>query len=238
MRRIIDSQMNLLCYSLSNVVELIHPAKFLFNAGATPTAWNKKMLQDEHFKVLYYEEDGHKVFPALSTPLRGGVAITYRDSLSKFGAIKAFNKYPEVNAVLNRVTNKPDFISLMDIVYSRTSYRLTDKMHEDHPDAITKVSKGHAYDMSSNIFNLLPEIFFDLKPNDGKDYIQILGRIDKKRVYKFIQREYVKETDNLDYYKLYVAQANGSGEFGETMSEPVVAKPGVGATETFLSNIY
>ena len=41
--------------------------------------------------------------------------------------------------------------------------------------------------------------------------------------------------DNLDFYKVYVAQANGSGEFGEIMSEPLVEKPGVGATETFLS---
>lgn len=32
-------------------VELIHPARFLFNAGSTPKAWNKKMLEDPHFKV-------------------------------------------------------------------------------------------------------------------------------------------------------------------------------------------
>ena len=41
-------------------VELVHPARFLFNAGSTPKAWNEKMLKDEHFKVLHYEEDGHK----------------------------------------------------------------------------------------------------------------------------------------------------------------------------------
>ncbi|MCD8048575.1 MAG: restriction endonuclease, partial [Clostridia bacterium] len=40
---------------------------------------------------------------------------------------------------------------------------------------------------------------------------------------------------NLDYYKVYIAQANGSGEFGETISEPAVESPGVGSTETFLS---
>ena len=62
------------CYSVADAVELIHPARFLFDAGSTPKAWNEKMLNDEHFKVLSYEEDGHKIFPTLSTPLRGGVA--------------------------------------------------------------------------------------------------------------------------------------------------------------------
>lgn len=30
--------------NIGGVVELIHPARFLFNAGSTPKAWNKKML--------------------------------------------------------------------------------------------------------------------------------------------------------------------------------------------------
>lgn len=223
------------CYTIGDRVELIHPARFLFNAGSTPKAWNEKMLQDEHFKVLFYEEDGLKVFPSLSTPLRGGVAITYRDAYRSFGAIQTFSKFAEINSILHKVIGKSDFQSLMDIVYSRTSYRLTDKMHEEHPDAIGRLSKGHAYDMSSNILQRLPEIFLDDKPDDGKKYVQILGRDGNKRVYKFIRRDYVKKTENLDFYKLYVAQANGSGEFGETMSEPVVEGPGVGATETFIS---
>ena len=48
-------------YEVADKVELIHPARFLFNAGSTP-AWNQKMLSDEHFKVLYYEQDSSKVF--------------------------------------------------------------------------------------------------------------------------------------------------------------------------------
>ena len=133
----------------------------------------------------------------------------------------------------------------MDIVYSRTAYRLTDAMHKDYPEAryrkgengknLGLLSKGHDYDMSSNIMSLIPAIFYDEKPDDGNDYIQILGRVNNKRIYKYIRRDYVKNVDNADFYKVYVAQANGSGEFGEIMSEPLVEKPGVGATETFLS---
>ena len=233
------------CYSVADAVELIHPARFLFDAGSTPKAWNEKMLNDEHFKVLSYEEDGHKIFPTLSTPLRGGVAITYRNANKDFGAIQAFTKYPEVNDILHKVIYAESFQSLMDIVYSRTAYRLTEEMHKDHPEARYKegengknvglLSKGHDYDMSSNIMSLIPAIFHDKEPKDGKKYIQILGRVSNKRIYKYIRRDYVKDVENLDFYKVFVAQANGSGEFGEVMSEPVIEKPGVGATETFLS---
>ena len=232
-------------FEVSKKVELIHPARFLFNAGSTPKGWNEKMLNDKHFKVLYYEEDGHKIFPALSTPLRGGVAISYRDAEKDYGAILAFTKYPEVNDILHKVIYGSSFKSIMDIVYSRTAYRLTEVMHLDHPEARYKedengkniglLSKGHDYDMSSNIMNLIPAIFYDEKPNDERDYIEILGRVSNKRIYKYIRRDYVKNVDNLDFYKVYVAQANGSGEFGEAMSEPVVEGPGVGSTETFLS---
>lgn len=62
-------------FEIGGKVELIHPARFLFDAGSTPKAWNKKMLNDEHFKVLHYEQDSKKVFP--NTDIKGGVAVTY-----------------------------------------------------------------------------------------------------------------------------------------------------------------
>ena len=41
-------------YEVADKVELIHPARFLFNAGSTPKQWNEKMLQDKHLKVMFY----------------------------------------------------------------------------------------------------------------------------------------------------------------------------------------
>ena len=61
-------------YEVANVVELIHPARFLFNAGSTPKAWNQKILNDAHFKILHYEADASKIFP--NTDIKGGVAIS------------------------------------------------------------------------------------------------------------------------------------------------------------------
>ena len=179
-------------------------------------------------------EYGHKVFPGLSTPLKGGVAITYRDSRKSFGAIRAYTKHSQVNAILHKVLNSYHFSSLIQIVYSRTSYRLTEEMHKDHPEARYKedengnnigiLSKSHDYDMSSNIMELLPFIFFEEKPEDGKEYIIILGRSDNKRVYKFIRKDYVSTAENFNYYKVYINQANGNGEFGEKLSEPIIEK--------------
>ena len=34
---------------------------------------------------------------------------------------------------------------------------------------------------------------------------------------------------------MFVAQANGSGLFGEVLSPPIIAEPNLGHTETFLS---
>ena len=39
-------------YKIADIVELITPARFLFNAGRTHKQWNQKILNDEYFKVL------------------------------------------------------------------------------------------------------------------------------------------------------------------------------------------
>jgi hypothetical protein len=49
-------------YSVGEIVELITPARFLNQAGATPKAWNRKMLDSDKIKVLFYSEDSSKIF--------------------------------------------------------------------------------------------------------------------------------------------------------------------------------
>ena len=65
-------------YKIADAVEMITPARFLFNAGYTPKAWNEKMLNDEHFKIGYYEMDSSQIFS--NTDIKGGIAISYRDN--------------------------------------------------------------------------------------------------------------------------------------------------------------
>ena len=226
-------------YTIGEAVELIHPGRFLFNAGSTPKAWNQKMLEDTHFKILFYEPDTKKVFP--NAFITGGIAISYHNEKQDYGAIGVFTVFSELNTILHKVTNHKSFDSIEPIVITRTIYRLTDKMHQDHPEAISQLSSGHAYDMSSNIFERLPQIFYNQPPEDGYDYICMLGRIGTERTYKYIRRDYVKKVDNLDKYKIVLARADGAaGTIGNPIpariiGQPIVEHPGTGTTESFLS---
>ena len=224
-------------FKLSSRVELIHPARFLFRAGDTPKVWNEKMLSDDHYKVLYYNENGHEVFPSLSVPLRGGVAISYRDENQFFGAILSFTPHLPMIGIVHKVKNnfQYPFKSLYDITYSRTTCRLTDEMHADFPLAIKKLSKGHAYDMSSNIFSRIPEVFKDSKEEINEPAVSIFGRLNGVRLYKYCPRRYINNVPNLEFFKVFVPQASGNGLFGEILGEPVVEGPDVASTETFIS---
>ena len=228
-----------LSYRLADLVTLITPARFLFKAGSTPKAWNEKMLKDEHLKIVKYEPNSANIFP--QTDIKGGIAITLRNKQQKFIPINdkyapagIFIPFEELNSIMHKVTAK-SFSSFSNIIYGRNIYRFTDKMHKDYPNAINKLSKGHAYDISSNIFTRLPEIFSDEKPKDGHNYVKILGRENNQRVYKYLRADYICPTENLYKYKVFVPKANGSGALGEVLSTPILGKPILGSTETFIS---
>lgn len=219
-------------YKIADCVELIHPARFLFNAGSTPKAWNEKMLNDEHLKVLYYKANSSEVFA--NTDIKGGVAITYRDSKQNFGAIEHFIVFDELRGIANKV-NATAHQSLSSIIYASESYRFTDLMHKENPNIEGLLSKGHKYDFKTSVLeNLDNAIFFSKKPNDG-DYVQILGLVKGNRTAKWIKKEYVKAPDNFTAYKVFVPAANGSGALGEVLSTPLIGQPLIGHTQTFIS---
>ncbi len=226
-------------YAVADRVELITPARFLFDAGSTPKSWNKRMLSNPHIKILFYESDTKKVFP--SAFITGGVAVSYYDAQSDFGAIGVFTPYTLLNSILHKTVSHPSFEGMDSIVISRTAYRFTDVMHQEHPEAISQLSNGHAYDMSSNIFERLPQVFFDEVPNDNRQYIRIFGKIGNTRVYKFVRADYVRKVSNLHKYKIVMARADGaSGTIGNPipariMGNPHLEEPHTGNTETFLS---
>ncbi len=87
--------------------------------------------------------------------------------------------------------------------------------------------------MTTNIFEKLPEIFTDDKPEC--ESIQLIGRLNNERVIKFVPKKYIKGPGNLDKYKVILPKANGSGAIGEVLSTPLVGTPLVGHTQTFIS---
>ena len=221
------------CYEIADKVEMIHPARFLFNAGSTPKAWNEKMLNDPHLTVLHYEADSAKIFQ--NTDIKGGVVITYHDDKKDYGAIEHFIVFDELRNIVRKV-GKIKSASLSSVIYAAESYRFTEKMHRDNPEVESLLSKGHKYDFKSNVLSKLDGlIFFAEKPSDGTEYIKILGLDGSKRCEKWIKSEYVRVPDNFHSYKVFLSKANGSGAFGEALSAPVVAKPDMGHTQTFMS---
>ncbi|MDO4679777.1 MAG: Eco57I restriction-modification methylase domain-containing protein [Aerococcus sp.] len=222
-------------YEIGDIVEMIHPGRFLFNAGSTPKAWNKKMLNDEHLKVLFYEQDSSKVFQ--NTDIKGGVAVTYHDLNQEFDSISVFTPFEELHNIMQKVGLREDFQSFSGIIYAPENYKFTDKMHEDYPTAESRLSKGHKYDLKSNVFDKLDDIFLDDVPKNEvqNDYIKIYGLKNKKRVFQFIKKEYIRNNTNLMSWKVFVPKANGSGAIGEVLSTPLIGEPLIGNTQTFIS---
>ena len=216
-------------FKIANRVELIHPARFLFNAGSTPKAWNKKMLADEHFKVLYYEQDSSKVFA--NTDIKGGVAITYRDSDNVFGAIETFTSFPELNSIMRKV-NTPLDDNLSNIVYTQNRFNLTN-LFEDFPGTVSGIgSNGKDSRFEKNIFQKVCQVF---STNEISNAIKVLGIIDNKRVWRYISLRYVDQNhENLMKYKVLVPTSNGSGAIGEVLSTPLIGSPLIGYTRSFI----
>ena len=211
-------------YELANAVELITPARFLFNAGYTPKEWNEKMLNDVHFKVLMYEPDCAKIFP--NTDIKGGLAISYRNNNKQYGTIGVFTKYTELNTILKKVRGIAKCY-MESIISSPLSYKVSNLMIQENPNLTGR--------LRSSAFTNLADIFFEEKPNDKKEYITLIGLLDGKRVKRYVRNDYIKDiSGTLHKFTLLLAKANGAGQFGETLSSPVIAEPGVGYTQTFI----
>ena len=217
---------------------LIHPARFLFNAGKTPKEWNETILNDDHIKVVDYWADSTDVFPNVS--VMGGIAITFWDKNSNLGKIGFFSAYNELQSIINKVAGL-EFVSFSELIYPRTLYKLTETLYIENVWANERPSKGHRYDVGSNVFEMLKELFFNEKPdNDTDEYAQIYGRVNNSRGVKWIKRSYLKVPDNYDYYKIIIPEANGSGAIGEVVptpiiGQPIIGQPTMGHTDTFLS---
>ncbi|MFV8805597.1 Eco57I restriction-modification methylase domain-containing protein [Aerococcus urinaeequi] len=218
-------------YKLADKVIMIHPARFLFNAGSTPKAWNEKMLSDPHLKVLHYTENSREIFD--NTDIKGGIAVTLRDKNKEFGEIGVFIKIPELDSIYRKIS-KHESTSMSDLIHTKDSYRFTQDLHDDFPNAKEKLSKSHEFDVASNIFEKLPEVFSE-ESKDKINYVAIHGRKNNERTSMYIKRNYIKEHPNLNYYKVLMPGANGSGEFGEAITMPFVAGPGEGHTATYIS---
>lgn len=216
-------------YAVSDKVELITPARFLFDAGQTPKAWNKRMLENEHFKVLYYEPNASKIF--VNTEIKGGVAITINDKSKNYGAVRVFTAFEALNDIVRKVTKRTSQF-LDSVISSRGNYRTTENFKAAFPDSISRLGKGTGNMIASNFFEKIPECYSS-KANPG--YIGMLSRVNNTRTVCYIKREYILPNIFLDCYNVACPKSNGNGVFGEILTSTEILPPNEGATDTFIS---
>lgn len=226
-------------YKVAERVELITPARFLFNAGQarqTNAAWIEEMLSDKHLKVLEYEPDATKVFAA--TDIKGGVAVTIRNESKDYGAIHVFTAYPELNSIVAKVLDLEGAAPRLDSIFgSQRLYKLSDAFFNEFgndENVQNNMSSGTRTKIVSSFVEKMPHVFIGRdKPN--KDEVRFLSRIGGKREWRCVKRAFLKDNDYIDAYKLYIPEANNSGVFGETLSDVVVGRPGEATSDTFLN---
>ena len=208
-------------YNIGSIVELITPARFLFNAGGTPKTWNQKMLNDPHLKVTTYIGDSTKIFNGVE--IAAGVVVTLHDFNKDFGAIKIFTAFPALNAIRQKAAPTIKVNQVSEYMFIQNKFDL-DALYADHPEYKNIIgSNGSDKRFRNNIFDKIDA--FTVKPT-SPDNIKVLGLINNKRVWRYIDRKYVDLTHpNLFKYKVLVPESNGTGLVDNNVSTQVIGKP-------------
>lgn len=216
---------------------LITPARFLFNAGYTPKAWNEKMLSDPHLTVPVYVPNSDRVFPG--TNIVGGIAVTYRDEDHIGAPIETFTSFPELNSILHKVASVQGD-TLASSISSSRSYRYTDKMHADHPTLAGTMSAGEHYKINTRTFEQLSVLYSANQPSDGLPYVRVLGLVGKARAYRWIRSDYITGPTSFKKFKVVAPASRGHlGNLGSApalvVGEPLVGEPDIATTQTFIT---
>lgn len=219
-------------FKLSPIVSLITPGRYLFKAGQTPAEWMDRMLADPHFKVVDYFQKSNEVFPTVD--IKGGVAIGLRNANKEFGAIGFFSEFPQLVSIMDKVRIHKDFVrgAFSETVSSQGIYRFSDLALTEVPRIYEVQGKGTAAKITSNAFENLTEIFVDSEDKLSDKGVQIMGRIKGSRETRWINAKYLQPCDFLNYYNVFVPEANGTGAIGEVLSTPVIGVPVIGHTDT------
>lgn len=197
-------------------ISLIHPARFLFNAGATPKEWNKQMLNDPHLSVPMYEPASQKVFSGVD--IKGGICITLWDKNQTDGGLGGqFIAFEELRSVLK----KTDKNSIDQIMYPQTKTNVP--LDTKFPTEVR---------LRPNYFDKFPDIFVTNK--DAEHPVKIVG-LEKgnKRSERFVKRDIINDP-NLESWKVFLPKSNGSGALGEVVSTPLTGEPLTGCTGSFV----
>jgi len=199
-------------------VTLIHPARFLFNAGATPKEWNKQMLNDPHLSLSLYEPNSQKIFSGVD--IKGGICITFWNTKNPSGGLGgSFVAHEGLLSILAKI-EKGGFD---EIVGPRGETKLTIALDKKYTKDLR---------VAPNYFEKFPKIFKITK--DANHSLKIIGlESGNKRAVRYADPNIITDP-KLKKWKVFMPKAIGSGDFGEPLSELLVGEPNTGCTYTFL----
>jgi hypothetical protein len=199
-------------------ISMIHPARFLFDAGATPKEWNKKMLNDPKLSIALYEPDSQKIFSGVD--IKGGVCVTFWNTNLVDGGL---NGVFIVHELLRSILEKTKPGGFDRIVGPRGETKLTISLDSKYPNDLR---------IAPNYFDRFKETF--IKSSDSKHNIKIVG-LEKgnRRTERFVDSNLIRDP-KLNNWKVLLPKSNGAGLFGEIMSSPLIGEPLTGCTYSFL----
>lgn len=222
----------------NEAINLVIPARWLSGAGKGLNKFTKDMLNNKHIRTIDIYTDERALFE--NTVIKGGVLyMTYdhnyegdckisitdsngnkteRNGSLNLGDLDIFVPYKEIISIYNKIQTKTNIEknNLSNIVSTQKPFGI-------RTDAFYNPEK---YNLNKQIFN----------NRKSKDDIEILGLENKKRVKKYLPKDFnfSKGNDLVDGWKLFVPAVSKSGKFGESASKNEIGKPNEVCTETFL----
>ena len=243
---------------LSDIYTFITPARFLFNAGLTPSDWNKKMLSDEHLKVVYFTKDSSKCFPNVN--INGGVTIMYRNEKEIFEPIGDFIPDDILRGIASKFEEDAQNNLPCIMFGGRSDLKFNDYFLQTYPNTpkdrlsfiqkkrpnVTELGPNEEYELKSSTLEALSYVFKeDIDDNEKGRYFHLLGLVNSKRAWRYIEKQFMTprypNKNNIEYFKVIIAESDGAaGQIGKPVPAqicgiPIVGMPGDSATATFMS---
>ena len=187
-------------YEVGTKAVLITPARFLFNAGFTPKAWNEKMLADQHLTVPHYVPNSDDCSPART--IKGGIAVTYRDAdharphRHLHEVPRAQHDPAQGRASQERPSSRVGHHELTLIPLHRQACTRTTPKHSRCD------RQGNAALVNTNAFEQFSFLFSRDPTRRRHEYVRVLGVIKNKRYRRWIRSDYITGPESFDKYKV------------------------------------
>lgn len=214
-------------------ISMIMPSRWM-TGGKGLDDFRTAFISDKHIRVLNDFPNGKDCFP--NNDIKGGVCffLWKRDEEGKCYIVKHDNGTISQSERYLKEGNADIFIrddKLVGILNKVVAYK---------GGSFSKiVSPRKPYGLSGDIFKnpakyALPEM--GVAPLENENYLIIHGLDEHlKRVKRYVPLDYpIPNKKLINGYKLFVARNQGSGTFGETLSEPIFAGPNELCTETYV----